>query len=156
MEDENSPLLNGGGGCARFGSVDDVESLVSHHHHRQDDDDDDRGSQQDPQDPQGLQDRRHKFLLCLRLTELQLSWAHAISGYLLIINAGLLFTLANVLQKIVAPELDFWHLLFYRALFQLSVMFMDVWCVQYTDLVDDAKETFLKCPQGFEHTYQGT
>ncbi len=70
----------------------------------------------------GGDDGRLRFLLCLRLNPLQLSWARAICGYLLIINAGLLFTLANVVQKIVAPQLDFWHLLAYRAIVQ--VMFL--------------------------------
>ncbi len=69
---------------------------------------------------------RQKFLFCLNLNATQLSWARAISGYLLIINAGLLFTLANVVQKIVAPMLYFWHLLIYRAIFQLVAMYIYV------------------------------
>eukprot|EP00095_Tigriopus_kingsejongensis_P001150 maker-scaffold628_size122696-snap-gene-0.30 protein:Tk01150 transcript:maker-scaffold628_size122696-snap-gene-0.30-mRNA-1 annotation:"transmembrane protein 20" len=43
-------------------------------------------------------------------------------GIVLVVLAGLSFTLANVIQKIVAPELSFWHLLFYRATFQIVVM----------------------------------
>ncbi len=63
---------------------------------------------------------------CVRLSARQASVAKTVLGYLLVVNAGLLFTLASVIQKIVAPELVFWHLLIYRALAQIVVMFADL------------------------------
>ncbi|TRY75901.1 hypothetical protein TCAL_00676 [Tigriopus californicus] len=40
-------------------------------------------------------------------------------GILIVVWAGLIFTFANVIQKVIAPELNFWHLLFYRSIAQL-------------------------------------
>ncbi len=55
---------------------------------------------------------------CLCVTKCRLSWVRSASGYLLIIVAGLLFTLSNVIQKMLAPSLNFWHLLLLRAVAQ--------------------------------------
>ena len=58
---------------------------------------------------------------CL-MSERRLALAKTIVGYGLVIFAGLAFTAANVLQKIIAPNLNFWHLLFYRAIVQMGMM----------------------------------
>ncbi len=71
-------------------------------------------------------EKRTKVLCCLHLTDRQVSAVKTGCGYLLVVNAGVLFTLANVIQKIVAPKLVFWHLLAYRALAQIVVMFADL------------------------------
>ena len=53
-----------------------------------------------------------------------LSLAKSILGYSLVIFAGLVFTAANVIQKIIAPDLEFWHLMLLRAIAQIVVMLL--------------------------------
>ena len=65
-------------------------------------------------------------VLCLRLPRKKASLIKTICGYLLIVTAGILFTVANVIQKIVAPELVFWHLLVYRAFVQIAVTYAEL------------------------------
>ncbi len=78
--------------------------------------------QASPDDSQEVKVR----VLGLRLTGRRARLVKTACGYLLVVNAGLLFTLASVIQKIVAPELVFWHLLAYRALAQIVIMFADL------------------------------
>lgn len=61
-----------------------------------------------------------------RWIEENMSAVKTVAGYSLIILAGLFFTTANVIQKIVAPELNFWHLLFFRAIVQMVIMAADI------------------------------
>lgn len=65
-------------------------------------------------------------VLCLELSEDQVSAARSACGYLFIVSAGLLFTAGNVLWKAAAPELNFWHMLVYRAAMQVAVMLADL------------------------------
>ncbi len=62
--------------------------------------------------------RTNTSVCCLCVTKCRLAWVRNASGYLLIIVAGLLFTLGNVIQKMLAPSLNFWHLLLLRAVAQ--------------------------------------
>ena len=61
-------------------------------------------------------------LLLRIIPRASLALAKSILGYSLVILAGLVFTGANVVQKIVAPDLEFWHLMLLRALAQITVM----------------------------------
>ena len=54
------------------------------------------------------------------------STKEACFGVALVVIAGLSFTLANVIQKLIDPQLNFWHLLFFRAVAQTVVMAADV------------------------------
>lgn len=56
----------------------------------------------------------------------QLSTVKSVLGYLMVVLAGLLFTLANVLQKIVVPEISFWQLMFYRGIIQIVIMTSEI------------------------------
>lgn len=56
------------------------------------------------------------------------SWSKYLLGVMLVILAGCAFTAANVVQKIVAPSLDFWSLLLHRSLVQMAIMAGHVAC----------------------------
>lgn len=114
---ENQPLLS--------------ENVVSYHDQRPDLDD----NQHDPdaevitieEEPISVQSSEYenldikpehwtsRILFCQK----NRTTREATLGIMIVVWAGLIFTLANVIQKVIAPELNFWHLLFYRSIAQL-------------------------------------
>ena len=59
----------------------------------------------------------------------------------------MLFTLGNVIQKDI-PEVNSWHLLFFRAVLQIVVMSGDL-CVRRIPLMGEAKDRLRVFLQGF-------